>query len=105
MANLYQQHITNHITTLNNGLSTGDNFSRIIQHRLFQIAEDLNLPFSPLLLKKFDAFTKTNVMNTNLVFQIIFYASKIGISFATTTLQASQSVDDTYIFTLFENNS
>src|SRR4051794_39853034 len=105
MANLYQQHITNHITTLNNSLSTGDNFSRIIQHWLFQIAEDLNLPFSPLLLKRFDAFTKTNIMNTNLVLRIIFHTSKIGISFATTTLQASRSVDNnTYIFTLFENN-
>src|SRR3954471_11285841 len=40
IANLYQQHITNHITTLNNVLSIGDSFSRIIQHRLFQIAED-----------------------------------------------------------------
>src|SRR3954453_21613716 len=86
IANLYQQHITNHITTLNNSLSTGDNFSRIIQHWLFQIAEDLNLPFSPLLLKRFDAFTKTNIMNTNLVLRIIFHASKIGVSFATTTL-------------------
>src|SRR4051812_1121224 len=106
LANLYQQHITNHITTLNNSLSTGDNFSRIIQHRLFQIAEDFNLPFSPLLLKRFDAFTKTNIMNTNLVLRIIFHASKIGVSFATTTLQASRSVNNnTYIFTLFENNS
>src|SRR3954447_5642824 len=105
IANLYQQHITNHITTFNNKLSAGDNFSCIIQHRLFQIAEDLNIPFSPLLLKSFDVFSKTNIMNTNLVFCIIFYASKIGISFATTTLRASRSVNNTYIFTLFENNS
>src|SRR4051812_12125396 len=105
IANLYQQHITNHITTFNNKLSAGDNFSCIIQHRLFQIAEDLNIPFSPLLLKSFDAFSKTNIMNTNLVFHIIFHASKIGVSFSTTTLWALQNVDNTYIFTLFENNS
>src|SRR3954469_2855310 len=105
IANLYQQHITNHITTFNNKLSAGDNFSCIIQHRLFQIAEDLNIPFSPLLLNSFTAFLKTNIMNTDLVFRIIFHAHQIGISFATTTLQASRSVDDnTYIFTLFENN-
>src|SRR4051794_6266570 len=30
ITNLYQQHITSHITTLNNELFTGDNFSRII---------------------------------------------------------------------------
>src|SRR3954469_17885111 len=104
ITNLYQQHITNHVTTLNNGLFAGDNYSHIIQHRLFQIVDDLNIPFSPLLLNSFTAFSKTNIMNTNLVFRIIFHAHKIGILFATTTLQASRSVDNnTYIFTLFKN--
>src|SRR3954468_22643695 len=44
-------------------------------------------------------------MNTDLIFRIVFHAHQIGISFATTTLQVSQSVNgNTYIFTLFKNN-
>src|SRR2546430_7439979 len=59
LANLYQQHITNHITTFNYGLTTGNSFSRIIQHRLHQIAKNINIPFSPLLLECFKPFMKT----------------------------------------------
>ncbi|HVH96901.1 MAG TPA: hypothetical protein VM682_08160, partial [Bacillus sp. (in: firmicutes)] len=44
------------------------------------------------------------IMNTNLILRIISFASEIGISFAR-PLQASQSVDDTLIYTLFDNNS
>src|SRR4051812_20992812 len=43
-------------------------------------------------------------MNTNLILRIISFASEIGISFAR-PLQASQSVDDTLIYTFFDNNS
>src|SRR5215204_7013312 len=32
LANLYQHHTTNHITTLSNGLEAGDVFTRILQH-------------------------------------------------------------------------
>src|SRR3989440_457158 len=59
IANLYQQHITNHITTFNYGLTAGNAFSRIIQHWLHQIAKDINIPFSPLLLECFKPFMKT----------------------------------------------
>src|SRR4051812_44468669 len=104
LTNLFQQHLTNHITNLSNALSAGDSFSRIIQHRLFQIAKDINIPFSPLLLDNFKTFSKTKIMNTNLILRIISFASEIGISFAR-PLQASQSVDDTLIYTLFDNNS
>src|SRR4051794_17587142 len=103
LTNLFQQHLINHITNLSNALSAGDSFSRIIQYRLFQIAKDINIPFSPLLLDNFKTFSKMKIMNTNLILRIISFASEIGISFAR-SLQASQSVDDTLIYTLFDNN-
>src|SRR3954462_7628181 len=103
LTNLFQQHLTNHITNLSNALSAGDSFSRIIQHRLYQIAKDINIPFSPLLINSFKAFSKTKVMNTNLVLRIISFASEIGISFAG-PLQASRSVEDTLLYTLFNDN-
>src|SRR4051812_17761321 len=103
LTNLYQQHITNHITAFNHGLIAGNSFSHIIQHRLHQIAKDINIPFSSLLLECFKPFMKTTIMTTNLVFRIIFHEFNIGISFAT-PLQASRSVEHTYIFTLFDND-
>src|SRR2546430_514789 len=103
-SNLYQQHITNHITTFNYGLTAGNPYSRIIQHRLYQIAKDINIPFSPLLLECFKPFMKTTIMTTNLVFRIIYHAFNIGISFVT-SLQALRSVEHTYIYTLFDNDS
>src|SRR5436305_2270089 len=103
LANLYQQHITNHITTFNYGLTARNSFSRIIQHRLHQIAKDINILFSPLLLECFKLFIKITIMTTNLVFRIIYHAFNIEIFFVT-PLQALQSVEHTYIFTLFDND-
>src|SRR3954467_1108490 len=79
LSNLFQQHLINHITNLSNGLSAGDSFSRIIQHRLFQMAKDINIPFSPLLIDNFKTFTKTKVMNTNQILGIFFFPLKKGI--------------------------
>ena len=103
ITNLYQAHLTNHVTMLNNGLNSGSTFSRILQHRLFQIASDLNIPFSPLLLNNFDAFTKTSVMKSNFIFSVLYFSSLLGISYAR-PLQASRSVDSTPIYSLFSDN-
>ena len=43
-------------------------------------------------------------MNTDLIFRIIFHAFNIGISFVT-PFQASRSVNTTYIYSLFDDNS
>src|SRR5688572_33499100 len=75
----------------------------MLKHRLFQLAKDLHISFSPLLLTQFTAFTKTKSMNTDYIFCILFFASKLGLSLAR-PLRASQNVDNIPIYTLFENN-
>src|SRR6266516_2297876 len=104
IANLYQQHLINHINTLNNNLTTGTSVSRILQHRLYQISKDNNIPFSPLLVDNFSAFTNTRYMKTDYIFSVLLFSSLLGISLAR-PLHASRSVDYTPIFTLFHNNS
>src|SRR5688572_30684211 len=81
IAHLFQQHIINHITSFNKELTSSRPTARIIQHRLFQLAKDINIPFSSLLLNCFKAFTKTTSMKTNLIFRTLYFASEIGISF------------------------
>jgi len=87
----------------NNALSLSNALQIMLQHRLFQLAKDLHIPSSPLLLTQFTAFTKTKSMNTDFIFRILFFASKLGLSLAR-PLRASQNVNSIPIHTLFENN-
>ena len=103
ITNLHQQHITNHITTLSDALDTRNNFQHILQHRMFQLAKDIHITCSPLLLNNFAAFEKTKNMNTDLILRILFYSSKIGISL-TRPLRASQNVNNIPIHTIFNEN-
>ena len=103
IANLYQQHLINHVNTLNNYLTSGTSVSRILQHRLFQIAKDNNIPFSPLLVNNFGAFTNTKYMKTDYIFSVLLFSSTLGISLAR-PLQASRSVEYTPIYSLFCEN-
>src|SRR3989440_6183746 len=103
IANLYQQHLINHVNTLNNHLTTGTSISRIFQHQFFQITKDNNIPFSPLLVNNFGAFTNTKYMKTDYIFSVLLFSSILGISLAR-PLQASRSVEYTPIYSLFCEN-
>src|SRR5437763_11171635 len=70
---------------------------------MFQLAKDIHITCSPLLLNNFAAFEKTKNMNTDLFLRILFYSSKIGISLAR-PLRASQNVDNIPIHNIFNDN-
>src|SRR5436190_23229856 len=103
IAKLYQQQLINHVNNLNNILTSGTSVSRILQHCLFQIAKDNNIPFSPLLVNNFSAFTNTKYIKTDYIFSVLLFSSSLGISLAR-PLQASRSVDYTPIYSLFCKN-
>src|SRR6266496_4632395 len=70
---------------------------------MFQLAKDIHITCSPLLLNDFAAFEKTKNMNTDLILRILFYTSKIGISLIR-PLRASQDVNNIPIHKIFNEN-
>src|SRR3990170_454224 len=104
LSNLYQQHHINHVTALQDIFSASTIIKDIYLHRLYNIAQMLCIPHSPLLLRNFSAFTKTKIFRTDSLFRILFFSHRIGISFADPA-EASLSVDHHPIYEFFHNNS
>jgi hypothetical protein len=107
LVNLYQRHLTNHITHLSNILHNDqlDTVKNIIFHRLYNIQIDINIPHSPLYIDNFNAFTKTKCFKTDYILHLFFF-NQLNIGFAR-PLPASNHVKyhHTPIYSLFYTES
>src|SRR5262249_47425443 len=65
---------------------------------------DILVPFSPLLLTQFDAFSKLPQFRSNLFLRVIYFSSLLGLSFASRPLAPSQNVNSLPIFSMFHDN-
>jgi hypothetical protein len=77
LVNLYQKHLTNHITQLSNILYNDrlETIKNIILHRLYNIQIDINIPYSPLYIDNFNVFKKTKCFKTDYIFRLLFFSN------------------------------
>ena len=88
--NLFHRNITAHCDRLAAHLTNPElsMFSHILNHRIYLLQSSLHLPFSPLLLTSFSAFLKTKQFRLDLIFRTLYFASNLGIQFASPSMQA-----------------
>src|ERR1043165_3013434 len=102
---LFARILTNHASALKAHLITNNGtLNDIMDIRLANLQTSLYLPFSPLVLKQeeFSVFHFTKSFRHDLIFRILFFSSKLGITFAR-PLQVSRSVDDPPLVMLFRD--
>jgi hypothetical protein len=102
---LFARILTNHVSTLKAHLIMDNGtLNDIMDICLANLQDSLYLPFSPLVLthEEFSVFHFTKSFRHDLIFRVLFFSSKLGITFAR-PLQASRSVGDIPLFTLFRD--
>ena len=100
---LFARILTNHVSTLKAHLIMDNGtLNDIMDICLANLQDSLYLPFSPFVLthEEFSVFHFTKSFRHDLIFRVLFFSSKLGITFAR-PLQASRSVGDISLFMLF----
>jgi hypothetical protein len=77
IVNLYHRNITQHCDRLAIHLNqdTNNMFSSILKHRIIFLQSSLYLPYSPLLLTNFSAFSSTKFFKFDIIFRTLYFAS------------------------------
>jgi hypothetical protein len=57
-------------------------FSNILKHRIFFLQSSLYLPYSPLLLTNFGAFSSTKFFKFDIIFRTLYFASRFGVQYS-----------------------
>ncbi|MGF7231783.1 hypothetical protein, partial [Arachidicoccus sp.] len=84
LTDLFQRNLIDHSARFERLFNLdNNNITKLaLLHRLTLIQQELHVPFSPLYLNNFNAFSKTKCFQIDSLFRLLYFSSQIGISFA-----------------------
>src|SRR5436305_2588979 len=93
LTDLFQRNLIDHSARFERLFNLdNNNFTKLaFLHRLTLIQQELHVPFSPLYLHNFNAFSKTKCFQIDSLFRLLHFSSQIGISFAFNQLTVSNN--------------
>jgi len=84
LTDLFQRNLIDHSARFERLFNFDNkNFTKLaLLHRLTLIQQELHVPYSPLYLRNFNAFSKTKCFQIDSLFRLLHFSFQIGISFA-----------------------